>query len=99
VPVCVTSDRAAALERAEKVFGHYGRQDAYRAILDRDGSATPADISLVGDRKTVTDGLDRFASLGITDFNATVFGEGPEEISETLAVLGDYARAEKQLLV
>jgi hypothetical protein len=47
----------------------------------------------VGDLKTVTDGLDRFASLGITDFNATVFGDGPEEISETLAVLADYARS------
>src|SRR5262249_16267708 len=69
VPVCVTSHRDAGLERATRVFGHYGQQDHYRAILDRDGSATPADISLVGDVKTVTAGLDRFASLGITDFN------------------------------
>jgi 5,10-methylenetetrahydromethanopterin reductase len=92
VPVCVTSQREAGLERATTVFGHYGQQPAYRAILDRDGSATPTDISLVGDAKTVMAGLDRFASLGITDFNATVFGDGPKEINETLAVLADYAR-------
>lgn len=92
VPVCVTAHRDAALERATSVFGHYGQQAAYRAILDRDGSATPTNIALVGDARTVTAGLDRFASLGITDFNATVFGNTPGEIDETLAVLAEYGR-------
>jgi hypothetical protein len=83
------------LERATRVFGHYGQQPTYRAILDRDGSTTPTDISLVGDARTVIAGLDRFASLGITDFNATVFGHAPEEISETLEVLAEYARSQR----
>jgi 5,10-methylenetetrahydromethanopterin reductase len=91
VPICVTGNRDAGLERATRTFGHYGQDGAYRAILDRDGSATPTDVSLVGDVKTVTAGLDRFASLGVTDFNATVFGDA-DEIDETLAMLAEYGR-------
>src|SRR5215467_6784804 len=47
LPVCVTSDAAAARASAEKVFAIYAQLPSYRAMLDREGAPGPGDVAIV----------------------------------------------------
>lgn len=87
LPVCVTTDRAAALERAAKVFVIYGQLPSYRAMLDKEGAAGPADIAVIGSRSEVVDRLAALADIGVTDFAAVEFGGTPDEIADTRAAV------------
>ena len=44
LPVCVTSDEAAARASAAEEFAIYGQLPSYRAMLDKEGAAGPADV-------------------------------------------------------
>ena len=56
LPVCVTDDEADARAAAGERFGGYGFLPSYRAMLDREGAAGPADVAIVGDAATVRAG-------------------------------------------
>jgi len=83
LPVCVTTDKAAAGERAAKVFAVYGTLPSYRAMLDREGVAGPADIAITGSASEVQDRIAALADIGVTDFAAVEFGATPDEIANT----------------
>jgi len=74
LPVCVTADTDAARERAASDFQVYGFLPSYRAMLDREGAAGPADVAIVGDEATVRAEIGRIADAGVTDFVASIFG-------------------------
>jgi len=74
LPVCVTADVDAARERAASDFQVYGFLPSYRAMLDREGAAGPADVAIVGDEATVRAEIGRIADAGVTDFVASIFG-------------------------
>jgi 5,10-methylenetetrahydromethanopterin reductase len=74
LPVCVTDDPAAARARAADEFAIYGTLPSYRAMLDREGVAGPADVAIVGDAATVTGAVDHLAEIGVTDFAPALFG-------------------------
>jgi F420-dependent oxidoreductase-like protein len=78
LPVCVTSDADAARTRAAKDFEMYGFLPSYRAMLDREGAAGPADVAIVGDEGTVAKDIARLADIGVTDFMAAEFGNRDE---------------------
>ena len=78
LPVCVTSDPAAARERAAKVFAIYGQLPSYRAMLDREGAAGPADVAIVGDEDAVGEQIKVLAQAGVTDFVAGEYGRGDD---------------------
>jgi alkanesulfonate monooxygenase SsuD/methylene tetrahydromethanopterin reductase-like flavin-dependent oxidoreductase (luciferase family) len=78
LPICVTSDADAARERAATDFQVYGFLPSYRAMLDREGAAGPADVALVGDEATVTKELGRIFDAGATEYVAAVFGSREE---------------------
>jgi F420-dependent oxidoreductase-like protein len=78
LPITVTSDVAAARERAAKAFSIYGQLPSYRAMLDREGAATPGDVAIVGDEASVRTQILRLAEIGVTDFVAASFGAGDE---------------------
>jgi len=86
LPVCVTSDADAARERAARNFQMYGQLPSYRAMLDREGAAGPADVVIVGDEDGVRAQLAHLAEVGATDFLANIFGSG-EERTRTWAFL------------
>ena len=83
LPVCVTSDTEAAAARAAETFAAYGALPSYRAMLDREGVAGPADIAIIGSTDEVRNRVGALADIGVTDFAAVEFGATPEEIAET----------------
>jgi 5,10-methylenetetrahydromethanopterin reductase len=87
LPVCVTTDVAAAHERAAEVFAIYGQLPSYRAMLDREGAAGPADIAIVGSADEVVERVGALADIGVTDFAAVSFPGSADEAAETRAAL------------
>jgi F420-dependent oxidoreductase-like protein len=87
LPVCVTDDPDGARERAATVFSVYGQLPSYRARLDREGAAGPADVAILGDEAAVEAGIRRVADAGATDFAAAEFGATDDERRRTRALL------------
>ena len=90
LPVCVTEDPDAARELAAKQFAVYGTLPAYRAMLDREGAATPGDIAIVGDEEAVADQVRQLADAGVTDFGASLYGS-PEQTARGRELLRSLA--------
>jgi 5,10-methylenetetrahydromethanopterin reductase len=78
LPVCVTSDPDDARKRAGEVFAIYGDLPSYRAMLDREGAAGPADVAIVGDEDSVAAQIAALADAGVTDFVAGEYTGGDE---------------------
>ncbi len=86
LPVCLTSDPDGARSKAAAEFVVYGTLPSYRAMLDREGAAGPADVAIVGDDGTIAKAIQRLADAGVTDFIAAEFG-GREDRDRTRALL------------
>jgi 5,10-methylenetetrahydromethanopterin reductase len=78
LPICVTSDPGDARERAARVFAIYGELPSYRAMLDREGAAGPADVAIVGDEDAVAAQISTLAAAGVTDFVAAEYTGGAD---------------------
>jgi len=86
LPVCVTDDPDRARARAAKVFAIYGQLPSYRAMIDREGAAGPADVAITGDEGAVGAQIMALAEAGVTDFVAGEYARG-EEHQRTRALL------------
>jgi alkanesulfonate monooxygenase SsuD/methylene tetrahydromethanopterin reductase-like flavin-dependent oxidoreductase (luciferase family) len=75
----VTDDPDGAKARAAKVFEIYGHLPSYRAMLDREGAAGPADVAIVGNEDTVASQIMALADCGVTDFVAGEFATGADK--------------------
>jgi 5,10-methylenetetrahydromethanopterin reductase len=89
LPVCVTSDPAAARADADRVLAIYGQLPSYRAMLDREGAAGPGDVAIVGDEETVAAQITALADAGVTDFVAAEYTRG-DRARRTRAFLASY---------
>lgn len=81
-PVILTNKPDAARETIAKQLVMYGQLPSYRAMLDREGVAGPADIAIAGDENLLRGEIARLQNIGVTHFNAAV----------TAVEEGDYAR-------
>jgi alkanesulfonate monooxygenase SsuD/methylene tetrahydromethanopterin reductase-like flavin-dependent oxidoreductase (luciferase family) len=91
VPVCVTADPLAARGLAAKQYALAADETpSYRAMLDREGLAGPADLAVIGDEDEVRDRLERFVAAGADDVVASLFGTR-EETDRTRALLRSLA--------
>lgn len=72
-PVAVTDYPDQARESAARIFAVYGQLPSYRAVLDVEGAAGPADVAIVGSEAEVEARLRELADAGVTDFNASPF--------------------------
>jgi 5,10-methylenetetrahydromethanopterin reductase len=72
LPVALVSDVDAAREKMGQSFAIYGTLPSYRAMLDREGAAGPADVALVGDEASLRSQVERLRDIGVTDFDAAV---------------------------
>jgi F420-dependent oxidoreductase-like protein len=94
LPIAVTEQVDEARKIAGRNFRAYGMLPSYRAMLDREGAAGPADIAIVGDEAAVSAQLDRLAAVGVTDFVAAAFsvGDTAASLARTNALLAERAR-------
>lgn len=91
LPVCVTGDPDAAREAAGNIFSIYGQLPSYRAMLDREGAAGPADMAVVGDEEAVAAQLAAFADAGATEVMAAAYGSR-EDRSRTVDLVAELSR-------
>lgn len=90
-PVCVTDDPEGARARAGEKLAMYGMLPSYRAMLDREGVAGPADLTIVGGHDEVVEGVNRYAEAGATEFLAVNYSGDPTEYEATRAALRTLA--------
>jgi F420-dependent oxidoreductase-like protein len=90
LPICVTDDPEAARARAARAFERYGQLPSYKAMLDREDAASPADVAVVGHEADVERQLAEIERAGGTEINASVFGS-TEEQQRTFAFLQTQA--------
>jgi F420-dependent oxidoreductase-like protein len=86
-PVCVTDDPEAARARARQQFAVYAQLPSYRAMMDREGVDDAGGLAIVGSPSEVHDAIAALADIGVTDFNASIFAQGPDEADRTRDVL------------
>jgi len=86
-PICVTNDIEGTKELISKSLTVYGQLASYRAMLDLEGAAGPADIAVVGDEAAVDAELERIAAAGVTDFNAAIIATNDEDRQRTMDYL------------
>jgi F420-dependent oxidoreductase-like protein len=92
LPVSVTADIGAARDRVNDEFAIYPGLPSYRAMLDREGAHGPADVALLGDEDGVASSIERLASVGATDFVASIVGTAEERV-RTFALLSEISRS------
>ena len=92
LPVAVTADPEGAKERVNEVFSIYPNLPSYRAMLDREGAETAADIGFVGDEEAVATAITRLAEQGATDFVASVVGDADER-KRGFSLISELARS------
>ena len=71
-PIVLTQAVDEARASIAKTLEIYGQLPSYRAMLDREGYAGPADAALVGDEASLRRELGRIRDSGVTDFNAAI---------------------------
>lgn len=81
LPIVLTTNVDQARATIAETLTIYGQLPSYRAMLDREGAAGPADIAIVGDENTLRGEIKRFEDMGVTDFNAAIMPteEGAQE--------------------
>jgi F420-dependent oxidoreductase-like protein len=87
LPVSVTDDVAGARAQAAQQFAMYTHLPSYRAMLDREGFAGPEDAAIIGDERTVSDGIAGLGAAGVNEFVGAVFDSSPEVRARTRALL------------
>ncbi len=90
LPVAVVADADAARERVAQALTVYGQLPSYRAMLDREGVAGPADLAVLGDEALLMGTLDRLADLGVTHFNASIMDVEEGAWARTQACLASW---------
>jgi 5,10-methylenetetrahydromethanopterin reductase len=86
LPFALTDDPRGLRDVANNVFAIYGQLPSYRAMLDREGAATPGDVGILGDESVLRAGLARLRDAGVTHFLASVFGDA-KTVERTKAFL------------
>jgi len=87
LPIAITSDADGARTAANQLFAIYGQLPSYRAMLDREGAASPGDVALAGDEATVRASLARLREAGVTHFAASLFPADAGSVARTRAFL------------
>lgn len=86
-PIVLTRKVDTARATIAKTLAIYGQLPSYRAMLDREGYAGPADAALVGDEPTLRAELARRRDAGVTDFNAAIADVEPGAFDRTFEFL------------
>jgi 5,10-methylenetetrahydromethanopterin reductase len=95
LPVAVTHKPDAVREAAATIFAGYALVPSYRAVLNREGAATAADVAIVGDESAVERQINRLRDLGATELMAVPFDAeaDPGVRGRTYQFLGGLAKS------
>lgn len=91
LPIAVTDDADGARAQLAGQAAWYNSLPSYRAMLDLEGVAGPADVALIGDAASLDAQLARLAEAGATEFAAQVIPMGPGTLSRTMEYLRERA--------
>ncbi len=91
VPVCVTDDARTAFDRISVKLAGIGSRPVYRAVLETNGSTSPAEVALIGDEATVAEHLAEIHRAGTTDLAAQIVASSPEEYDRTFSFLASQS--------
>ena len=87
VPIGLTLKPDELREKTARDLTIYGQLPSYRAMLDREGVAGPADIAVLGDENALRGGIQRLENAGVTEFNAAIVSEDQEGHARTMEFL------------
>jgi len=71
-PIILTNKPDEARQKIAESLTIYGQLPSYRAMLDREGVAGPADIAIAGDENLLRGELKRLEDMGVSHFNAAI---------------------------
>jgi F420-dependent oxidoreductase-like protein len=91
LPIALTRRPDEARAWVGQNFAIYGSLPSYRAMLDREGAAGPADVTLAGDEKALGAALDRLRDLGVSDFAGAIAAVDADTAQRTLEYLASRA--------
>ena len=86
LPICVTSNREEARDRARPILAGSARMPSYGRQLAAEGLDDPVDLACIGDESEVADRLSSLAGIGVTELLANVIGT-EEEVARTRSFL------------
>lgn len=87
LPIVLTENADSAREAIDKILVIYGQLPSYRAMLDKEGAAGPADVALVGNEKALDTQIQRLRDVGVTDFSASIVPTEDGAVERTLDYL------------
>ena len=90
LPISVTADKEGSRERVNEEFAVYPNLPSYKAMLEKEGASSAADVALLGDEDAITAAIETLAKAGATDFVAAVVGTR-EERERTYSLLSALA--------
>jgi len=86
-PIILTNKPDEAKAKIAQQLTIYGQLPSYRAMLDREGAAGPADIAIAGDENQLRGQLKRLEDVGVTHFNAAIAAVEDGAFERTLEFL------------
>jgi len=87
VPVVLTRDAQTVREQLAQALAIYGQLPSYRAMLDQEGVAGPADLALIGDEHSLREGIARYRDAGVTDFSAAIMSTDDDVFQRTFELI------------
>ena len=86
-PVVLTNDEAGAREAIGKTLQIYGQLPSYRAMLDKEGVAGPAELAFAGNEASIRAKIQQLKDVGVTDFTAAIVATDEGAYERTQAFL------------
>jgi F420-dependent oxidoreductase-like protein len=93
VVAIVTDDRDATHARMVERLHDYGQFPSFRAMLDREGVASQADIALIGDEAHIAGLVERYEAAGVTDLVVAEMADDPDESIRTRELFRTLVRS------
>jgi F420-dependent oxidoreductase-like protein len=87
LPIALVDDVDGTRAEIAKQYAGYSALPTYRAMLDREGVADPADVALLGNADVLKESLTRLARIGVTDFIASPFSADENAYERTIDFL------------
>ncbi len=87
LPILLTNDADTARAALARELKFYDAMPSYRAMLDREGAASPASVAIVGGENVLDDAIARLKDIGVTDFRASITSIGGDSEQRTVDYL------------